>query len=58
MVKESESRLYDSLERCYVLEFARGDERRSYYFMLLPEAEMPSIPKKYQLSLIKAQEVR
>jgi len=25
-----------------VIEFARGDERSSYYFSLLPEGEMPS----------------
>ena len=42
MAKESEERLYDSQERCYVIEFARGDERSSYYFSLLPEGEMPS----------------
>lgn len=41
MGKEREEKLYDSLERCYVIEFARGDERKSYYFMLLPEADMP-----------------
>ena len=39
MAKESEERLYDSQERCYVIEFARGDERSSYYFSLLPEGE-------------------
>lgn len=42
MAKESEERLYDSQERCYVIEFARGDERSSYYFSILPEGEMPS----------------
>lgn len=32
--------LYDTLDRCYVVEFRYGDARTSLYFSLLPESEM------------------
>lgn len=33
-------KLYDSLERCYVVELSYGDARKTFYFMLFPEEEM------------------
>lgn len=32
--------LYDTLERCYMIEFRRGDERTEIYFNIFPEDEM------------------
>lgn len=32
--------VYDSLERCYVVEFSKDDERKEYYFTMAPETDM------------------
>lgn len=32
--------VYDSLERCYMVEFSTEDERKEYYFTAVPESDM------------------
>ena len=32
--------VYDSLERCYMVEFSKDDERKEYYFTMAPETDM------------------
>lgn len=32
--------LYDTLDRCYVVEFRYGDARTNLYFSILPESDM------------------
>ena len=32
--------IYDSLERCYMVEFSTEDERKEYYFTAVPESDM------------------
>ena len=32
--------VYDSLKRCYMVEFSKDDERKEYYFTMAPETDM------------------
>lgn len=49
VAREKESGdLYDTLERAYVIEFCRGEERTLIYFTILPEEEMQAY-RNFQL---------
>ncbi len=39
--------LYDTLERCYMIELCRGDERSRFYFSVFPEEEMAEYRRFY-----------
>ena len=40
--EKSAGNVYDSLERCYMVEFSKADERKEYYFTAVPESDMAS----------------
>ncbi len=40
--ENASGKVYDGLERCYMVEFAINDERKEYYFTAVPESDMAS----------------